>query len=285
MDLIGSKVKHITLGSGIVTAQDDRFISVAFDARISKFAYPVSEIFAKVLQAEDPDIQTAVLQEIADSKAIQEAQKRDADKARTSAEELCSSMTAMKKSLEPSKGMTAVRRGRIPGQRMTFFVFQGNTYTRESKGGYIWAPIFNKSGNTCHHWDRLLDIRQKDVIFHGFDGYVHAISTATSECFECKQPDELRAENLWDQEGRRVDCDYLVLKSPIKTSAFRDDIRRLSNAKYSPFDKDGNGNMGYLYELNRELARIFLEASVKNNPYLGKVDFIRDLLPEDSDDY
>ena len=58
---------------------------------------------------------------------------------------------------------------------MTFFVFQGNMYEEECRGGYIWAPIANKDGLSFHHWDRLMDIRQGDIIFHGCDGFVQAI--------------------------------------------------------------------------------------------------------------
>lgn len=58
----------------------------------------------------------------------------------------------------------------------------------------------------------------------------------------------------------------------------------ICQAKYSPFDKDGNGNMGYLYEINRELAKIFIKASIKNNPYLEAEEFINDIMNEGTDD-
>lgn len=282
MNLLNNKVKHINFGLGTVIAQDDKYISVEFAAKTSMFGYP--DAFTKFLQAEDTTVQAAILQEIADSKAAVEAQKRAVEEAKKHAEEQRATETAAKKTTVPSKKKAAVSQGRIPGKRMTFYVFQGNTYDRESRGGYIWAPVSNKSGNTFHHWDRLLDIRPGDIILHGLDGYVQAVSTARSECYECKQPDELRTEDLWDQEGRRVDCDYIPIKRPIKTAAFVDDILHLCNVKYAPFDKYGSGNMGYLYELNRELARIFLRASAKNNPYLEDVDYIEELLAETSDD-
>lgn len=284
MNLINIKVKHITFGTGTVTAQDDKYISVEFAARTSKFVYPGPDTFTKFLQAVAPAVQAAILQEIADSNATVEAQKRAEEEDRKRTEEQRAVETAVRKKTAPSKKKAAVSQGRIPGKRMTFYIFQGNTYDRESRGGYIWAPVSNESGNTFHHWNRLLDIRPGDIILHGFDGYVQAVSTARSECYECNQPDELRTEELWDQEGRRVDCDYIPIERPIKTSTFVDDILRLSNVKYAPFDKYGSGNMGYLYEINRELARIFLRASAKNNPYMEEVNYIRELLAEASDD-
>ena len=110
--------------------------------------------------------------------------------------------------------------------------------------------------SSFHHWDRLLDVREGDIIFHGCDACVQAISTARGECYECHQPEELRSEDLWEPDGRRVDCDYILIDNPIKTALVRDDILRLCNVKYAPFDRDGNGNMGYLYELPRELAKL-----------------------------
>jgi DNA-binding NarL/FixJ family response regulator len=173
------------------------------------------------------------------------------------------------------------RSQRIEGKRMTFFVFQGNTFDKEFSGGYIWAPISNKAGTMPHHWTRLLDVRKGDIILHGYDGYVKAISTAKAPCYECVQPNELTVEGLWERDGRRVDCDYIEIRNPVKTSMFKDDIIRLCQVKYSPFDKDGNGNMGYLFEINRELAKIFVEASVINNSYLSEISYISDFLAEE----
>jgi len=39
--------------------------------------------------------------------------------------------------------------------------------------------------------------------------------------------------------------------------------------------------MGYLFEINRELAKIFVEASVINNSYLSEINYISDFLAEE----
>ncbi|HEX3016759.1 MAG TPA: hypothetical protein VHP31_02770 [Caproicibacter sp.] len=194
MDLLNKKVKHKMLGVGTVVTQDDRYIIVEFAIRTSKFSYPSPNTFTKFLQAEEPAVQAAILQEIADAKALEDAEKRVAEEAKQRAEDAQARMeaqrtaeTAAKKpvrSISPKK--VVAKQERIPGKRMTFFVFQGNTYDRESRGGYIWAPISNKAGNTFHHWDRLLDVRQGDIILHGYNGYIQAVSTARGECYKCK---------------------------------------------------------------------------------------------------
>ena len=176
---------------------------------------------------------------------------------------------------------SVARPKRISGKRMIFFAFQGNTFDKEFNGGYIWAPISNKAGNKFHHWEKLLDVRAGDIILHGCDGYIKAISVAKTSCFDCVQPEELVVEDLWDREGRKVECDYVKIEKPIKTSDFKDDIIRFCQVKYSPFDKDGNGNMGYLFDINRELAKIFIRATVNKNNYLNSIDYINDFLNEE----
>lgn len=281
--MVGIKVKHPVFGVGTITAQDDKYLTVEFANKTSRFIYP--DAFEKFIKAEDPSVQDEIIRNINDAK-VKAEQKRKADEAaRKAAEEHKAAEDAARlagTSRKPSYSpKAAARTQRIDGKRMTFFVFQGNTFEKEYQGGYIWAPISNKAGATPHHWARLLDVRKGDIILHGCDGYVQAISVARDACYECAQPAELTVEDLWERDGRRVDCDYVRINKPIKTSNFVDDILRLSRVKYSPFDKDGNGNMGYLFEINRELARIFVEASVKQNPYLGAIEYIRDFLSEE----
>ena len=42
--------------------------------------------------------------------------------------------------------------------------------------------------------------------------------------------------------------------------------------------------MGYLFEIDRQLARIFVKASVNSNSYLSSIDYINELLSE-TDNY
>ena len=293
MLLLGEEVRHKIYGVGTVVDQTPTMITVRFPSKETKFPYPNPDTFVKFLKAEKSDTQAAILEEIqqekelAEKKRAEEEARKKAEEERRAAEQLEAderARAALSSKPRPAGEKKHVKQERIPGKRMTFFVFQGSTFDRESRGGYIWAPVANRAGLSFHHWDRLLDIRPGDIIFHGCDGYIQAISTARDECYDCHQPEELRSEDLWEPEGRRVDCEYILIKNPIKTTLVRDDILRLCNVKYAPFDRDGNGNMGYLYELNRELARIFIKETVKRNPLIRDVDFVQELLSEADDD-
>lgn len=281
MDLVGKRFKHKLFGVGVVSAHEKGILTIDFPEKTSKVVYN-EENYRKFLVAEDPEVETAILQEFAALKDAKQQQVINDMLARQKKDE--PKIELVKTKVVPAT-KTVTKKGtakqeRITGQPMTFYVFQGGTFEEESRGGYIWAPLSSKDGGAPHHWTRLLDVQPGDIIFHGYSGYVQAISVARGQCYECNQPEELRSEDQWELAGRRVDCKYIVLDHPIKTSNYREDILRLCNVKYAPFDKDGNGNMGYLFDLNRELAQIFMGAIVKANKGLADVDYVTKLLRE-----
>jgi hypothetical protein len=281
MNLVGKEIRNKVYGLGTVTNQDDQFIYVDFAAKSCKFSYPHPDTFVKLLRAEDPDVHAAILAEMEAEREAEAARKREVEEARLRAlEEAARQEAECRSAGKGSKEKPFVRQERIPGKGMTFYVFQGGTFEHESSGGYIWAPIANRAGGTCHHWDRLLDVRPGDIILHGCDAHMQAISVAQGECYEAKQPEALRTEDMWEQDGRRVDCEYEIIERPIKTSDYTEEILRHCAVKYAPFDKDGNGNMGYLYEIDRDLARVFVRASAEKNPELLEIDYISDFLAE-----
>lgn len=281
MKMEGLLVKHKIFGTGKVAKLEGKVLFVTFKNKDLKFIYP--DAFTTFIQAADPTDQAAILQEIEDAKEAVIAQKKAAEEAkRAEIKKQIAEANAKKssaKSASTPKKVTS-KKERIAGKPMTFFVFQNSTFDREYQGGYLWAPVTNKTGDSFHHWDRLLDVHLGDVILHGYNGYVQAVSVARAACYDCVQPKELRTEDSWDMDGRRVDSDYIMLQHPIKTSDHIDDIIRLCNTKYAPFNKYGTGNQGYLFEINREMAKIFLEACSVANPYLKGNQTIAKLLAE-----
>ncbi len=281
--MIGIEVKHKMLGIGKITEFDGQYITVEFSSRTSKFIYP--NAFETFIKATDEEKQNEIINIINEAKREAEEKHLKEETLRVAKEteiEAAKNKVVSKPITKTSKiTKIADRSQRVDGKRMIFFVFQGSTFDEEYKGGYIWAPITNKAGNSFHHWTRLQDVRKGDIILHGCDGYIKAISTACDACYECPQPKELISENFWEIEGRKVDCDYLLVKNPIKTIDFIDDILELGVAKYSPFNREGTGNMGYLFEMNRDLARIFVKETVNRNPYLKNTDYLIELITEE----
>lgn len=280
IDLLNKKVKHKTFGTGVVSAQDEKYITVDFATKSSKFMYPA--VFEKFLVPEDADVLSAINDEIAAKKAAEEAAKA-AEVAKKAAEEqakldaLKAQAAASSKSGSTAKAYKPIKR--IAGTALSYLVFQGGTYSEEFSGQFIWAPKCTKGGGTCHHWDRLMNVREGDIIFHCADGYIQAISRAKGSCMDSARPDKTSGDwTMWEKDGRRVDCEYHQLKKPIKHGAYKETIIKYCGVKYAPFDKDGNGNMGYLFDLNKELAAFFMNEIIKKNPEVVDLDYVKFLL-------
>ena len=161
---------------------------------------------------------------------------------------------------------------------MYFFCFQGKQFFHEYKGGYIFAGL----NPSISHWMRLRDVKSGDIIFHGDMQGVLAISVIEGKCFIAKRPKEhYLANDKKDTEGLMVKTKYQLLKSPIITFEDTKDIIRLQGdheGKGYPFNKNGKGNEGYLFNLNKPLAKFFMEEIVKCNPFMKEKDYVKDLL-------
>lgn len=275
MNIMGTNVIHRLLGKGKVTQQEDNYIMVEFGTKISKFQYP--EAFRNFLTAEETKIQKEILSEISvlDAKIIED--KLRAEEFRR--EEEAKNITEFAQKVAYKNTDKLIKRvNREIGQNLTFLVFQGNTFDAECKGGFIWAPKYNQAGGKCHHWDKLMDVREGDLIIHCAEGYIRAISIAKGSCYDAESPRELTEEQLWAKDGRMVDCEYIKVNEPIKHSEYKETILQYCNVKYAPFDKDGNGNMGYLFDIDRDLAKFFIEKTIIKNSFFLDVEPIQDIL-------
>lgn len=124
-----------------------------------------------------------------------------------------------------------------------------------------------------------MDVREGDIILHCSNGYIKAISKAKGSCEDSARPDMSSGDwTQWEKDGRRITCDYHLLRNPLKHGAYKETILQYCNVKYAPFDRDGNGNMGYLFDINQELAGIFVREIAKNNPEIIDLDYLRFLL-------
>lgn len=281
INLINKQVKHMgSLGVGVVVEQNEKYIMVAFSNKISKFAYPAA--FEKFLVAVEQNIQNAICDELAAIEAAEVAAK-EAEIVNRQVEEQVRLETLRNQSATSGRKASATKSykpvKRVDGQALTYLVFQGDTYNEERTGQFIWAPKFTKGGRTMHHWERLTDLREGDVIFHCSDGYIQAVSRVKGVCKDSARPDSSTGDwTNWEKDGRRVDCDYHVLKTPLKHGSYKEKILEYCNVKYAPFDKDGNGNMGYLFELNQNLAAFFIQEITKKNPEVIDLNYLKFIL-------
>ncbi|MEK4029672.1 MULTISPECIES: HNH endonuclease [Bacillaceae] len=149
----------------------------------------------------------------------------------------------------------------------SFIVMQGHTYQEEKEQGIIWSPQKDKGGNTPHSWLRMTEVKEGDRVFHYVKGEIVAISVASSNCQEATKPVAMQSFEQWGENGYLVPLHYHELEVPLNIRTSFDALRPLLPLKYSPFQQDGNGNQGYLYPCNEELAIKLLELISDLNIY------------------
>ena len=173
-------------------------------------------------------------------------------------QELCNVCAGLDKRLSVSVARPEV----IHKGRNIFMVFQGKDYKKELLEKYISAPYNDARGSSPAHWAMLENVEPGDIIFHGLAQCISAISVATSKCFTSKIKDG-------KTDVRQVNCKPIIIKNSVVTKEFLEEIKRTcSKYKYQPFDKNGDGMQGYLFDLNDELAGIFSRELIKRNPDL-----------------
>lgn len=149
----------------------------------------------------------------------------------------------------------------------SFIVMQGRTYQEEKDLGIIWSFQQDKGGNVQHSWRRLAEMKKGDLVFHYVKGNIIAVSIAKEDCKVASKPGALQSHNERKSEGYLVNLEYHELDRAVNVRDKFEEILPLLPVKYSPFQDDANGNQGYLYPCNEELAIKLLELIGELNIY------------------
>lgn len=129
-----------------------------------------------------------------------------------------------------------------------WLVYQGSSFKRSRAGGYLWAPQRNKDGRGQFYWENMTRLQTGDLVFSGFDGAVRALSYVEGPPRAASGPDPEDAKS-WYGIGWQADVSYVDLPAPLRYTDWVPAIRSALPARYGPFDKNNQGNQGYLFEL------------------------------------
>jgi hypothetical protein len=139
-----------------------------------------------------------------------------------------------------------------------WWVSQNRTYRQERSGGFLWAPTRNEAGLTPFHWAAMNEVRAGDVVFSFVGGKIVAVSVAKTAAYDWTRPTDL-GEGLWKDAGRRIEVEYRDLTNPLPIGEVLGELRPLLPDRYSPLNRFGTGNQGYLFGLPPRAGRILLE--------------------------
>lgn len=144
---------------------------------------------------------------------------------------------------------------------------QGHTYREEKELGIIWSPQQDKGGNVPHSWRRMTEVKEGDRIFHYVKGLIFAISVANDNYQNAPKPSIMQNHSKWNDEGYLVNLEYHELDVPLNVRTSFNEILPILPIKYSAFQQNGDGNQGYLYPCNEELAIKLLDLISDLNIY------------------
>lgn len=134
-------------------------------------------------------------------------------------------------------------------QRSVWWVNQGDSIKSEREDGVLCAPSKADSDRLIPHWERLVEIRPKDIILHYANGKLLYVSLATASAVSANRPyGKFDKVNL-------VKVDYYDLFPPIPLTRFSEELQELA-IKDGPLNVLGGVKEGYLWRLNPEALKI-----------------------------
>ena len=269
MNLIGAKVKHAKFGEGIIVAVCGDFIDVAFGGDVKTFALRDFNQFFTVEDAEVGAYINKVIEKIVEERRI----KAEAERVAREKEVAAAEARERELAEQPAQRRGRIERDRPTFERVTdgvmyFIVFQRDTFDVESRGNYLWAPTADPRGIWLHYWERLTQVRKGDIIFHCCGGMIQAVSESKGSCCAQIAPADPEYDRYRGQMGLKLDSLYSFIPTPIMTKAHRAQIMSTypAGSRYAPFNSNGAGMQGYLFELDDDLAKTFLDAIMAKNP-------------------
>lgn len=161
-----------------------------------------------------------------------------------------------------------IRKQKRRKQVNAYIVMQGKTYDQEKEAGIIWSQRLDQAGHLQHSWERMLEVKQDDLIFHYVSGEIVALSSATANGRESPLSVGLPNHPNGHHPGYLVPLDYHELEMPLSIAEHIETLAPFLPVKYSAFQANGQGNQGYLYPCNDELAIQLLEWISQANLYM-----------------
>lgn len=146
-----------------------------------------------------------------------------------------------------------------------YYVYQGETYEEERKGGYVWSPKFTKSGGKNAGYTMMTFIKKGDFILHNSNGKIMAISIAEADCKDGRQPRELANANtsvVWADDGYRVDTEYFDMDNPLVITNHKKWLAE-HYEEGSAFTVKGTGKQQYMCALDEKQAIYILERALE----------------------
>ncbi|MEM5504917.1 HNH endonuclease signature motif containing protein [Shewanella frigidimarina] len=148
-----------------------------------------------------------------------------------------------------------------------WWVNHKQTYTNEVEGGYIWSPKENSNGAKNQTYINLTLTMPGDIVFSYAGGKIKAVGVVSSHYREQPKPSEFgKIGDSWANVGWVVPIDWEILLTPVIPKEHIEIIEPLLPRKYSPLQRNGNGNQScYLASIQDELGLFLIGLAKPKN--------------------
>jgi 5-methylcytosine-specific restriction endonuclease McrA len=167
-----------------------------------------------------------------------------------------------------------------------FYVFQGETYSIERSGGYVWSPKLDNAGHKNAGYTTMTHVKKGDFILHNSNGKIMSISVAKGDCYDATQPGALVSATKtvsWANDGYRIDCDYNDFDIPVVITKHKDWLKDHYD-KDSAFTVNGTGKQQYMCHLADEHAIFILNTALAQQKNKTTRSVLKDTLDDILDD-
>jgi putative restriction endonuclease len=139
-----------------------------------------------------------------------------------------------------------------------WWVNQGQTFTQEVGGGYLWAPKTQRNGVALRSYSLMLEIAVGDIIYSHSDGKLRARGVVRESAVSSPQPANLLevGQDLWLNDGWLVQVDFETSLKTVVTRESAAEMRPFLLEEYpTPISSNGTAaQKTYLTRISGQLA-------------------------------
>lgn len=162
-----------------------------------------------------------------------------------------------------------------------WWVNHKQTRDHEVRGGYIWSPYRNANGAFNQTYENMRHVQAGDIVFSFAHGRIGAVGRATAAATPSPKPQEFGSVgDYWANEGWLVEVDFVEVPKPLRPSEHIEVIGPLLPDRYSPIQKNGNGNQGcYLAGISDALGHLLMALTEADELQLSTTLFVAEPEP------
>jgi putative restriction endonuclease len=163
-----------------------------------------------------------------------------------------------------------------------WWVNHKQTRDHEVRGGYLWSPMRNADGRRNQTYENMRLVKPGDVVFSYAHGRIGAIGQVVEGVTVSPKPIEFgNVGGYWSDEGWLVSVYFSPAPKPLRPKDHIEAIAPMLPVRYSPIQKNGDGNQGcYLAGISDALGHVLLALlGVEAQPVFTETHVVRDSDP------